>query len=100
MSPLEDFLIIAAVLVVSGVGTVVVRRCRAANSLCGRILRETCARPRPYLAARWDADRQQWANTEEHDVGPDQLRLLEDLDTHLKAYGAAVADLYDTTGDR
>lgn len=32
-----------------------------------------------------------------HDVGPDNLRLLEDLDAHLKAYGAAVADLYDTT---
>ena len=98
MSPLEGFLSIAAVLVVSGVGTVVVRRCRAANSLCGRILRETCARP--YLAARWDADRQQWANTEEHDVGPDQLRLLQDLEAHLKAYGNNIADLYDTTGDR
>lgn len=34
--------------------------------------------------------------------GPDSLRLLEDLDTHMKAYGNAVADLYDntTTGDR
>lgn len=32
--------------------------------------------------------------------GPDSLRLLEDLDAHLKAYGAAVADLYDTTGDQ
>lgn len=32
-----------------------------------------------------------------HDVGPDNLRLIEDLDAHLKAYGAAVADLYDTT---
>lgn len=32
-----------------------------------------------------------------HDVGPDSLRLLEDLDAHLKAYDAAVADLYDTT---
>jgi hypothetical protein len=29
--------------------------------------------------------------------GPDSLRLLEDLEAHMKAYGAAVADLYDTT---
>lgn len=36
-----------------------------------------------------------------HDVGPDALRLLEDLERHLKAYGAAVADLYDTSpGER
>lgn len=37
----------------------------------------------------------------QHDVGPDPLRLLEDLEAHLKAYGEAVADYYDTTtGDR
>lgn len=29
--------------------------------------------------------------------GPVSLRLLEDLEAHLKAYGATVADLYDTT---
>lgn len=32
--------------------------------------------------------------------GPDSLRLLEDLEAHMKAYGNEVADLYDTTGDR
>lgn len=32
-----------------------------------------------------------------HDVGPDDLRLIEDIEGHLKAYGATVADLYDTT---
>jgi hypothetical protein len=33
--------------------------------------------------------------------GPDSLRLLEDLEAHMKAYGEAVADYYDTTtGDR
>lgn len=36
-----------------------------------------------------------------HDVGPDNLRLIQDLDAHMKAYGAAVADYYDTTtGDQ
>lgn len=29
--------------------------------------------------------------------GPDSLQLLEDLEAHMKAYGARVADLYDTT---
>ena len=29
--------------------------------------------------------------------GPDSLRLLEDLEAHMKQYGARVADLYDTT---
>ncbi len=29
--------------------------------------------------------------------GPDSLRLLQDLEAHMKAYGAAVADYYDTT---
>ncbi|MFF7550889.1 hypothetical protein ACFZCU_45905 [Streptomyces canus] len=32
-----------------------------------------------------------------HDVGPDSLRLLKDLEAHMKAYGNEVADLYDTT---
>lgn len=33
--------------------------------------------------------------------GPDSLRLLEDLEADLKAYGKTVADFYDTTpGDR
>jgi hypothetical protein len=37
----------------------------------------------------------------EHDVDPDSLRFLEDLEAHLKAYGATVADFYTTTeGDR
>jgi hypothetical protein len=32
--------------------------------------------------------------------GPDSLRLIEDLDAHMKAYGEKVADLYDTRGNR
>lgn len=51
----------------------------------------------PYLKARWDDDARAWVNEEPHDVGPDSLRLLEDLEAHMKAYGAAVADYYDTT---
>jgi hypothetical protein len=100
MSPLEGFLTVGLILTGSGVGGVVlVRRTRAATALCGRIIRETCGRP--YLAARWDDDKQDWVNEGQHDVGPDQLRLLQDLDTHLKAYADHIADLYDTTtGDR
>ena len=30
--------------------------------------------------------------------GPDSLRLLEDLEAHMKAYGKAVADLYEPVG--
>jgi hypothetical protein len=52
-------------------------------------------RRRPYLAARWDDAAGDWVNEAEHDVGPDQLRLLDDLETHLKAYAATVADLYE-----
>ncbi|MBD9723496.1 hypothetical protein PV755_46310 [Streptomyces caniscabiei] len=61
---------------------------------------------RPYLAARWDDKAGDWVNQAEHDVGPDPLRLLTDLEAHLKAYGATVADLYepittdDQTGDQ
>jgi hypothetical protein len=50
---------------------------------------------RPYLAARWDDKAGDWANQAEHDVGPDPLRLLTDLEAHLKAYGAEIADLYE-----
>lgn len=52
-------------------------------------------RKHPYLAARWDDAAGDWVNETEHDVGPDQLLLLADLETHLKAYAATVADLYE-----
>lgn len=32
-----------------------------------------------------------------HDTDPDGLRFVQDLEAHLKAYGATVADYYDTT---
>ncbi len=34
----------------------------------------------------------------EHDVGPDALRLLEDLDTHLDAYFARMSHLFEELG--
>lgn len=37
------------------------------------------------------------AAAHDHYEGPDSLRLLQDLEAHMKAYGEAVADLYDTT---
>lgn len=33
-----------------------------------------------------------------HDVGPDSLRLLEDLDAHLDAHAAQLAGLYERLG--
>ncbi len=33
-----------------------------------------------------------------HDVGPDSLRLLEDLDAHLDAHAARLAGLYERLG--
>ncbi|MDX3835648.1 hypothetical protein [Streptomyces europaeiscabiei] len=59
------------------------------------------ARRRPYLAARWDDAAKDWVNEAEHDVGPDPLKVLDDITTHLKAYGAEIADYYEPvrTGD-
>lgn len=54
---------------------------------------------RPSLAKRVAAARTRaglGAPEWEYD-GPDSLRLLQDLEAHMKAYGAAVADFYDTT---
>jgi hypothetical protein len=40
-----------------------------------------------------------WAgDDEEHDVGPDGLRLLEDLDAHLDAHFARLAPLFEELG--
>lgn len=33
-----------------------------------------------------------------HDVGPDSLRLLQDLDAHLDAHAAQLAGLYERLG--
>lgn len=55
---------------------------------------------RVYLEAHpcmWDAGGRGWATV--HEVGPDGLRLLTDLEAHLKAYGATVADLYVAPAD-
>ncbi|MFJ1667421.1 hypothetical protein ACIOK4_13735 [Streptomyces bottropensis] len=50
---------------------------------------------RPYLAARWDDAAKDWVNEAEHDVGPDPLKVLDDITAHLKAYGAEIADYYE-----
>lgn len=54
---------------------------------------------RPYLAARWDDKAGDWVNEHPHDVGPDPLKLIVDLERELKAYAATVADLYDPIRD-
>jgi hypothetical protein len=43
-----------------------------------------------------DARRHQAAPA--HDVGPDQLRLLEDLDAHLDQYFARMSHLFEELG--
>ena len=81
---LANWAIAAALL---AVGIALVRRARRADRL----------EDQPYMNALYDEARQEWVNTEAHPVGPDSLRLLKDLEAHMKAYGAAVADYYDTT---
>jgi hypothetical protein len=70
----------------------------AIAAIAGLALLWLCRTPKPpYLKARWDDERGDWVNEQPHDVGPDGLRLLETLEADLKAYGAEVADYYDTT---
>ncbi len=57
-----------------------------------RALREPLERDRIVAAARARAEQRTAASG--HDVGPDALRLLEDLDAHLDAYFARVAHLF------
>jgi len=57
-----------------------------------RALREPLERDRIIAAAR----RRQGAPV--HDVGPDQLRLLEDLDAHLDEYFARMSHLFEELG--
>jgi cytochrome c-type biogenesis protein CcmH/NrfG len=44
------------------------------------------------LACAWQAIRA-WRAADRHDVGPDSLRLLEDLDAHLDEHVAADPEL-------
>lgn len=37
-------------------------------------------RRRPYLAARWDEAAGDWVDEEPHDIGPDPLKLIADLE--------------------
>lgn len=51
-------------------------------------------------AVIWQASRalRHAAEQIRHYDGPDSLRLLEDLETHMKAYGNTIADLYEPVG--
>jgi hypothetical protein len=49
------------------------------------VLVRLCRTRRPYTPAR-------------HDVGPDALLLLQDLDAHLDAHAAQLAGLYERLG--
>lgn len=60
-----------------------------------RALREPLDRDRIIAAAR---KRSAFPTDTEHDVGPDALRLLEDLDAHLDQQFAALAGLYERLG--
>lgn len=49
-------------------------------------------------AAIWRTGRPRKTSPTVHDVGPDALRLLEDLDAHLDQYAAHLAGLYERSG--
>lgn len=49
-------------------------------------------------AARATARRRRRQNADRHDVGPDRLLLLEELDAHLDQQFAALAGLYEQLG--
>ena len=53
--------------------------------VAGVVLFRLCRTRRPYTPAR-------------HDVGPDALLLLQDLDAHLDAHAAQLAGLYERLG--
>ncbi|MFS8200512.1 hypothetical protein ACLVWQ_17720 (plasmid) [Streptomyces sp. CWNU-52B] len=52
----------------------------------------------PLERARLIADATARTADDGHDVGPDALRLLEDLDAHLDGYFARVSHLFEELG--
>lgn len=87
MSAAEAWSLAIAVVILAAVGAFLYWIWRTGDRCKGR----------PYMRARFDDRTKQWVNEEPHDVGPDPLRLLQDLEADLKAYAATVADFYDTT---
>jgi hypothetical protein len=63
----------------------------------GQALVITVAATLGALACAWQAIRA-WRADDRHDVGPDGLLLLEDLDAHLDAHFARVAPLFEELG--
>ena len=57
-----------------------------------------CRTPRPTKAQRAAAVRALVGQQVVHDVGPDALRLLQDLDAHLDQYSTQLAGLYERVG--
>lgn len=51
-----------------------------------------------FVATLWRASRRPTPPASTHDVGPDALRLLEDLDAHLAQQYARLSDLYERVG--
>lgn len=82
-------------IVVALLGLAIYLTCRAVAERIDRRER------RSYLQANWDEATQRWSDNDGHQVGPDPLQLLADVEADLKAYGETLADLYDTnSGDR
>lgn len=90
MSTVEAACVAAAITVLL-VGAAINHLCRAHADRIERRARDA------YLQAHWDPAAGTWADLDGHGVGPDGLRLQQDLAAHLKAYGEQIADLYDTT---
>ena len=57
-----------------------------------------CRTPRPAKAQRAAVARALASEQVVHDVGPDALRLLQDLDAHLDQYSTQLAGLYERVG--
>lgn len=80
MSTDRAIVIIAVIIVGAALGTWRVRRALSSEALFTATQRRTGLAP--------DA----------HDVGPDALRLLQDLDAHLDAYFAGMSHLFEELG--
>lgn len=66
--------------------------CRAADEHSDRRAR------RSYLQANWDEATSTWSDNDGHDVGPDALRLMQEMDRILDAHMARLEGLFEELG--
>lgn len=66
--------------------------CRAVDEHSDRRAR------RSYLQANWDKSTGTWSDNDGHDVGPDALRLMQEMDRILDAHMARLEGLFEELG--